>query len=43
MKNYLNVSHVAIGWDNIQETYKCCGLDSSDDWLAEIDGTVRAK
>lgn len=39
-----NKSHIAIGWDNIQETFKCCGLDSSVDhpgfmdWQAEIGG-----
>lgn len=41
MEDYTNEnkSHIAIGWDNIQETYRCCGLQSSDDWLAAVNGT----
>lgn len=34
-----NKSHIAIGWDNIQETYKCCGLENSEDWLPAVNGT----
>lgn len=34
-----NKTQIAIGWDNIQETYKCCGLESSEDWIAAVNGT----
>lgn len=40
-----NKSHIAIGWDNIQETFKCCGLESTPehpglkDWQAAVNGT----
>lgn len=39
-----NKTHIAIAWDDIQETFKCCGLDSSDlhlgyeDWVHEVGG-----
>lgn len=39
-----NKTHIAIGWDNIQETYKCCGLESTDehqgfdDWMDAVKG-----
>lgn len=44
MHFYLNTTHIAAGWDNIQETYKCCGLDESEgnpsyeDWKAIVGG-----
>lgn len=25
-----NKTHIAYGWDNIQETYQCCGLETSE-------------
>ena len=39
-----NKSHIALGWDNIQETYKCCGLENTaehpgyEDWVAAVGG-----
>lgn len=41
MKDYVNPNktNIALGWDNIQETYKCCGLDSSEDWNKAVNGT----
>jgi len=44
MPQYTNNSQIAIGWDNIQETYKCCGLNSDDsrhghqDWMDAVNG-----
>lgn len=34
----LNRSHIAIRWDNIQETFHCCGLESSEDWMNAVRG-----
>lgn len=41
MDDYLNPnkSHISIGWDNIQQTYKCCGLESYVDWEKPVNGT----
>lgn len=39
-----NKTHIAVGWDNIQETYKCCGLGDSEgkagykDWIEKVGG-----
>lgn len=39
-----NKTHIAIGWDNIQETYRCCGLETNDkhkgfeDWTEAVGG-----
>lgn len=32
MTEYINPNktHIAYGWDNIQETYNCCGLETSE-------------
>jgi CD63 antigen len=32
MPEYINPNktHIAYGWDNIQETYKCCGLETNE-------------
>jgi CD63 antigen len=34
-----NKTNIAVGWDNIQETYKCCGMDSYVDWVKAVNGT----
>lgn len=41
MENYTNANetHIAVGWDNIQETFRCCGLKNSEDWLLAVNGT----
>lgn len=35
----VDYSIIAVGWDNIQETYRCCGLNSDEDWIAAVNGT----
>jgi len=42
MPEYINPnkSHIAIGWDNIQETYRCCGLETTPDHHGYEDWTV---
>lgn len=38
------MTHIAIAWDNIQETYSCCGLETNDhregyqDWVDVVEG-----
>lgn len=46
MKDYINNPRIAAGWDNIQETYKCCGLESTEDhpgyedWKEAVNGSI---
>lgn len=30
--------HIAVGWDNIQQNFGCCGLDSYEDWEKAVNG-----
>ncbi|CRL01039.1 CLUMA_CG014482, isoform A [Clunio marinus] len=44
MADYTSNSRIANGWDNIQETYQCCGLETSanrsgyEDWIDAVQG-----
>jgi CD63 antigen len=42
MEDYVNPEkkHITVGWDNIQQNFKCCGLeDGLSDWQKAINGT----
>lgn len=44
MTHYWHPISSLVGWDNIQETYKCCGLETAgdrfgyQDWVEEVGG-----
>lgn len=42
MADYINPDkkHITVGWDNIQQNFRCCGLENGiEDWHAAINGT----
>lgn len=41
MEDYINPDkkHITVGWDNIQQNFRCCGLNSYEDWQKAINGT----
>ena len=41
MADYVNneKKHIAVGWDNIQQNFGCCGLDSYEDWVLAVKST----
>lgn len=41
MIDYINdeKKHIAVGWDNIQRNFGCCGLESFEDWEKAVNGT----
>lgn len=38
MIDYTNSTQIALNWDNVQETFECCGLDNYEDWMKALDG-----
>lgn len=39
--DYINEDkkHIAVGWDNIQQNFGCCGLESYEDWEKAVNAT----